>query len=158
MTRPNWDEYFMAMAYVASARSHDRDTRHGAVVVNTRRHIIGTGYNGYPPGSPDGLLPDTRPAKYARIVHAEANAILNTEGDRAGATLYVTGCPCPACMNLIVAAGIKRVVIGLIESACVDDAERMTTEVIARDCGMQLVRLDTNVGAIVSAALLAKGR
>ena len=33
--RPNWDEYFMASAFLASFRSHDEQSKVGAVLVNS---------------------------------------------------------------------------------------------------------------------------
>ena len=45
------------------------------------------------------------------MVHAEANAILNSMGrDMQGATLYTSMASCNECAKLIIQAGIKRIV------------------------------------------------
>ena len=150
MTRPTWDEYFMAMAYLASTRSTDRDTRHGAVIVNQRRHVIATGYNGFPRGLPDHVYPDTRPGKYDVMVHAEANALVNCEGLTGGAVLYVTGCPCPPCMAMAINAGIRRVVTGTVKSECVDEARAELTRRMAKDCLIQFETLAGEVGGLMA--------
>ena len=49
--RPDWDQYFMAMAHLASVRSHDEQTQVGCVIVNNKNHIISVGYNGFPAGT-----------------------------------------------------------------------------------------------------------
>jgi deoxycytidylate deaminase len=44
-------------------------------------------------------------------VHAEANAVLNTNSrDLSGATMYVTMFPCNECAKLLIQAGMRRVV------------------------------------------------
>lgn len=75
----------------------------GCVVVRAGE-IIGRGYT-QPPGAP----------------HAEIAALSATQGDLAEATLFVTLEPCsfqgrtPACTEAIVARGIRRVVVAMID-------------------------------------------
>lgn len=45
--RPDWDEYFMQLASLASQRSNCMKRRVGCVLVRERR-VISTGYNGTP--------------------------------------------------------------------------------------------------------------
>ncbi len=47
--RPNWDEYFMLQAKLASLRSNCMTRSVGAVIVRDHRQLA-TGYNGTPPG------------------------------------------------------------------------------------------------------------
>ena len=47
--RPNWDEYFMQLASLASHRSNCMKRRVGCVLVREKR-VISTGYNGTPRG------------------------------------------------------------------------------------------------------------
>ncbi|CAA07144.1 gp20 [Lomovskayavirus C31] len=97
----------------------------GAVLVNANHEVRGTGYNGAPSGVPGcasaGACPrgqlsavECAPnSDYANCVadHAERNAIRHApSAELAGATLYTTREPCPACWTLIRAAGIRRVV------------------------------------------------
>ncbi len=121
--RPDWHEYFMAVAKLISTRS----------TCNSRprdRHILATGYNGSPPGAPhcrgnfnaDGSpfcysrhmgTGDADKYNYCRSIHAEANAITKvakSANNCDGATLYITASPCMECSKLIIQAGIKRVV------------------------------------------------
>jgi deoxycytidylate deaminase len=68
---------------VCSMRSKDPSTQVGACIVDTRKRIVGIGYNGFPAGCSDDILPWARTAddeldtKYPYVVHAEVNAILN---------------------------------------------------------------------------------
>jgi len=48
-SRPNWDYYFMRVAYVSRARSNCMKRSVGAVLVKNHR-IISIGYNGTPVG------------------------------------------------------------------------------------------------------------
>lgn len=108
--RPSWDVYFMEIAKKVATRSHDRETKIGAVVVDENNRIIATGYNGFPPGSDDDSLPKTRPEKYPYMIHAELNAIASSRQDLRNSTLYVTKSPCKECAKAIITAGVKRVV------------------------------------------------
>lgn len=118
--RPTWDEYFMALARIIATRSTCDRLRAGAVLVKNKR-IISTGYNGSPPGLPhcDGEAGHLMEEGHCvRTIHAEHNAILQaaaTPGQSTEySTLYTLYSPCIHCAKYIVAAGIKRVVIGKI--------------------------------------------
>lgn len=117
--RPDWNEYFLAIAGVVSSRSSCTRDKVGAVVVKDRR-IRATGYNDAPAKKPDcstcpratsGVAPGSSYDNCV-AVHAEANALLYCDReDLIGATLYVTRSPCYACSKLIEAAGITDVVV-----------------------------------------------
>tara|TARA_R110000796_G_scaffold189199_2_gene306084 strand:+ start:502 stop:921 length:420 start_codon:yes stop_codon:yes gene_type:complete len=101
----------MIIAREVSYWSKDPSTKVGSIIVDHKRRIVGTGYNGFPRGVEDteSRLND-RPTKYSLVVHAEANAILNsTLADLDGCTLYVTHAPCTGCAKLIIQSGIKYV-------------------------------------------------
>lgn len=112
----SWDEYFMGVALLAAARSKDPSTQVGACIVDSNRHIISTGYNGFPLGCSDDDFPWNRDdslgeTKYPYVVHAELNAILNAAGKPLlGAKIYVALFPCNECAKAIIQAGIKEVV------------------------------------------------
>ena len=57
-----WNEYFMAVAFLSAKRSKDPHTQVGACIVNTERKIVGIGYNGMPNGCSDDVLPWARKA------------------------------------------------------------------------------------------------
>lgn len=111
----SWDEYFMGVAMLSAKRSKDPNTQVGCAIVNSDKKIIGIGYNGFPKSISDDDLPWEREGsfldtKYPYVVHAEANAILNSTRSLEGATLYVTLFPCNECAKLLIQSGIKEVV------------------------------------------------
>jgi dCMP deaminase len=118
--RPSWDDYFMAITRIVSTRGTCDRLRSGAILVKNKR-IIATGYNGAPPGLPhcDGeaghLLED---GHCVRTIHGEHNVILQAAvipgASTEGSTLYSLYNPCIHCAKYVIAAGVKRVVIGRI--------------------------------------------
>ena len=112
----SWDEYFMGVAKLSSKRSKDPNTQVGCCIVNEEKKIVGVGYNGMPRNCNDldfpwnireGKLQDT---KYAYVVHAELNAILNSITSLKGCILYVSLFPCNECVKAIIQSGIKEIV------------------------------------------------
>jgi hypothetical protein len=57
-----WDDYFIAVAFLSAMRSKDPSTQVGACIVNNRNRIVGIGYNGFPRGCSDDILPWARSA------------------------------------------------------------------------------------------------
>lgn len=114
--RLDWEGHHMLLAFVTSMRSPDPNTQVGACIVDKKNRVMGLGYNGPPRGIPVDSMPwdregnDPAETKYAYVVHAEANAILNC-GPRKleGSTLFVTLYPCSECMKLIISSGIRKV-------------------------------------------------
>lgn len=111
MNRPSWDNYFLGLAKVVSQRSHDIHTQHGCIIVDTNRRILGVGYNGFPRGLDDSVLPLTRPEKYNWIVHAERNALSNCIVRPDKATAYVTGQCCNDCIKALWQEGVSSVIM-----------------------------------------------
>ena len=111
----SWDQYFMGVASLSALRSKDPNTKVGACIVNPKRRIVGIGYNGLPFGCDDSIYPweregDFLNTKYPYVVHAEPNAILNSNSSLEDCTLYVTLFPCNECAKLIIQSGIKEIV------------------------------------------------
>lgn len=111
----NWDQYFMGVATLSGLRSKDPNTQVGACIVNDKRRIVGIGYNGFPIGCEDNEYPwenrgDYLDTKYPYVVHAEANAILNSTTSLENCSLYVNLFPCNECAKLIIQSGIKQIV------------------------------------------------
>ncbi|MDR2391474.1 MAG: CMP deaminase [Planctomycetota bacterium] len=126
--RPDWHEYFMAVAKLISTRSTCNSRPTGAILVRDR-HILATGYNGSPPGAPHCLgnfNPDGTPFCYSRHMgtgerekynycrssHAEANAVAQAARlgiSVEGAAAYCTLAPCTICTKLLAAARITEV-------------------------------------------------
>ncbi len=111
----SWDECFMRMAHVIAQRSKDPSTQAGAVIVNPNKIILGLGYNGFPRGIEDDKLPWEREGnfvdtKYAYVVHAEENAVYNSNAPTEGSSMYCTLFPCNECAKTIIQKGIKEIV------------------------------------------------
>ncbi len=113
----DWDDYFMAISFLSAMRSKDPSTQVGACIVNADKRIVGIGYNGFPRGCSDDILPWSRTAddeldtKYPvrkcsfnksnssinfvmhlsqYVCHAEVNAILNkNSSDVKGCTVCI---------------------------------------------------------------------
>ena len=108
--RASWDCYFLKLAFVVSERSPDLRTQVGAVIVDSKKRIVSTGYNGTPSGFDDSFIDWFDESKYPYILHAESNAISFANADLSGCTLYSTLIPCSECTKLIVQNGIRNVI------------------------------------------------
>lgn len=111
----SWDECFMRMAHVIAERSKDPSTQAGAVIADQHNVVVGLGYNGFPRGIEDGILPWEREGgfldtKYAYVCHAEENAVYNANNTTRGAKLYCTLFPCNECAKTIIQNGITEVI------------------------------------------------
>lgn len=111
MNRPNWTNYFLGLAKVVSQRSHDIHTKHGCVITDRNNRILGVGYNGFPRGLDDTLLPKSRPEKYSWMIHAERNALANCIVRPDNAIAYVTGQCCNECIMSLWQEGIRTVIM-----------------------------------------------
>jgi dCMP deaminase len=107
-----WDEYFLNMLPAIASKSPDPRTKVGAVIVDDRNIIIGTGYNGLPRGVKHEAERFEAPEKYDWMLHAEENAILCARRSVEKGVLYVSRFPCHYCARRIIQAGISRVVVG----------------------------------------------
>lgn len=111
----SWDQYFMGVALLSAKRSKDPNTQVGACLVNFDKRIVGIGYNGFPRHIDDDSFPWTdgetlSNSKYAYVVHAEANAILNATTPLKDTSIYVTLFPCHECVKLIIQSGVREVI------------------------------------------------
>ena len=111
----SWDEYFMGLAHLSARRSKDPNTQVGAAIVDENHRVVSVGYNGFPSGVSDDEFPWSREggvleSKYAFVVHAELNAILNSPRSVRGCTIYVSLFPCNECAKAIIQSGITRIV------------------------------------------------
>lgn len=115
MAHISWDQYFMGVSKLSALRSKDPSTQVGACIVSKDNRIVGVGYNGMPYGTDDATAPWGRvggflETKYAFVVHAELNAILNSTKELKGCRLYVSLFPCHECAKAIIQSGIKEIV------------------------------------------------
>ena len=107
-----WDLRFLKLAEEVASYSKDPSTKVGAVLVDERKNVVATGYNGFPRGVKDTTERyNDREQKYPLVAHAELNAIINAGHAARGCTIYVVPtlmipCACPECAKAIVQAGI----------------------------------------------------
>lgn len=105
------DSRYMRMARIWAENSYCVRRKVGALIVKDKM-IISDGYNGTPSGF-ENICEDEDNVTKPYVLHAEANAITKiarSNNSSAGATLYVTDCPCIECAKLIIQAGIRRLV------------------------------------------------
>ncbi len=143
-----WDEYFMGLAHLSALRSKDPNTQVGAAIVDEDHKVVSVGYNGMPKGCSDDEFPWSRrgallQTKYAFVVHAELNAILNSKQPVSGCTIYVSLFPCNECAKAIIQSGIRRIVY---ESDKYADAETtQASKQMLRAAGVELYQLEHTV-------------
>jgi dCMP deaminase len=112
--RPDWDSYFLKIAYAVSERSTCDRAFVGCVLVLEKR-ILTTGFNGSPAGLPhcDDVGHLMVEGHCVRTIHAETNAIIQAAlhgVSTKGSTCYVTHFPCINCAKVLINAGITRLV------------------------------------------------
>lgn len=147
MARPNWDEYFAKLVVDIAARSTCTRRQFGAIIINDKKEIISTGYNGVVRGAQHcediGCIKDEMSVASGMghgicpAVHAEQNALIQAGRQSVGCTLYINGFPCKICARLIVNAGIRRVVV----SGSYSDAEGLK---ILQDGGVEISYLNSH--------------
>lgn len=125
--RPDWDEYFLAIAKLISTRSTCSSRPVGCVIVRDNRILV-SGYNGAPPGAPhctdrnvDGAIfcarrmsgvPEHQKLDFCPSVHAEENALTLADKlgvDVAGSAVYTTLAPCVRCIERLRSKGVRHV-------------------------------------------------
>ncbi|MBQ8238957.1 MAG: dCMP deaminase family protein [Oscillospiraceae bacterium] len=146
----SWDEYFMGIAMLAAKRSKDPNTQVGACIVSEDNIIISTGYNGMPKGCSDDEFPWNRDGavnKYAFVVHAELNAILNANGrDLRGSRVYVALFPCNECAKAIIQSGVKEVLY--LSDKYADSMSTLASKRMLEAAGVKFRQLKTNLDSI----------
>lgn len=123
--RPDWDDYFLAIAKTVSLRADCSRRTVGACIVDAEKRLASTGYNGSYPGGPSCLAGECPRASsvvepgsnydsgpgICSSIHAEMNSILFADRSRLhGAVLYCTDEPCYNCRKHIRSTPITRVV------------------------------------------------
>lgn len=157
--RPSWDEYFMKIAISASSRFSCFKVRAGSVIVFENR-IIGTGYNGAPPGIKsclerggcykEKMTGESYEKKFdiGRCigVHSEMNALAHvTSLLYKGATIYTTIFPCVQCSKTLLAYGIKRIVFKRVYN----EDEMNIAMALFSEAGVEVSQLDLSKERII---------
>ena len=162
----SWDQYFMGIAELTAKRSKDPSTQVGACIADKHHRIVGTGYNGFPtiggigrqvsiPESnifdrvdndkqfpwDSGESMDDPNSKYPFVVHAEPNAILNSnKHDLTECRIYVTLFPCNNCAKLIAQSGISQVIY--LDDKYADLPMTKNAKIIFDTCGIRYRQID----------------
>lgn len=138
----DWYTYLMGFAKHASLKSKD-STKVGAVLVDEKKSVILTAFNGPPRGVSDYPERFERPVKYMYASHAEANLIafaarngIRTEG----CTVFTTHLPCASCTRTLIQAGIHGIVYGSgTFQSLVDEQEH--TKIMCEEAGVNLTSI-----------------
>lgn len=143
-----WDEYFMGLAHLSALRSKDPNTQVGAAIIDENHRVVSVGYNGFPKGCSDDEFPWSRSggvlnSKYAFVVHAEVNAILNSPRSVSGCTIYVSLFPCNECAKAIIQSGIKRIVYESDKYA--DTETTIASKKMLQAAGIELIQLENTI-------------
>ncbi len=149
----NWDQYFMGLAHLSALRSKDPSTQVGAVIVDSTNRVVSIGYNGLPRGCNDDEFPWGRDggmleSKYAFVVHAELNAILNSPRPVKECSIYVSLFPCNECAKAIIQSGICRIVYECDKYADTDAVK--ASKKMLRAAGVECVQLTEKISISVN--------
>lgn len=147
--RPDWTNYFMGLAFVISQRSLDAQTKHGCIITDNHNHIIATGYNSFPRGMQDDMLPTTRPDKYDWMQHSEKNCISNCTANLwsiSGATAYITGQPCNDCATLLWQNNVSRWFIAKRQGTMLENERTKNNfDLFIKQTGIEINYVDINL-------------
>ena len=116
--RPDLDTYFMSMAVLVASRATCPRRKVGSVLINTRGHVLATGYNGVAAGQahcidspcPGAGLPSGQGLDKCQALHGEQNALLQCRDVYQIDTAYVTASPCITCTKLFLNTSCRRIV------------------------------------------------
>lgn len=107
------DQWAMHLAQVTSLRSTCNRRKVGAVFLNSRGHVVATGYNGAARGQPHcSHSPDVPQGQHSECnaIHAEQNCIIQCHNVYDVATCYVTLSPCIVCCRMLLNTSCQRIV------------------------------------------------
>lgn len=147
---PNWDVWFMKQVYLVAEKSKDPSTKIGAVLVRDR-HIISSGFNGFPINVKDKKERyNKRELKYEFVVHGEDNAVLAAARfgiSTLDTTLYTQGIPCCECAKSVIQGGIKEIIVhkqwSMGHSRWKDSCK--ISSVMFKEAGIPIVYLDAKL-------------
>ncbi len=144
----SWEDYFMGLAHLSALRSKDPNTQVGACIIDEEKKVVSIGYNGMPRGCDDHEFPWNREGsfldtKYAFVVHAELNAILNSPRSVKDCTLYVSLFPCNECAKAIIQSGIRKIVYESDKYAGTEG--NIASRKMLEEAGVELVQMDHEV-------------
>ncbi len=117
--RKSWDSHFLNIAVECSTMSTCIRRSVGCVLINDRRKILSTGFNGTPPGwphcnegtpCPGANLPSGQGLDLCYSNHSEINALTQCTECWSIDTAYITSSPCISCVKALMCTSTKRIV------------------------------------------------
>lgn len=126
--RPSRDEWALKLALLTAQRATCCRRQVGCVLLNSRGHVLATGYNGvaaglphcnqhdpyHPLGFPNACEGARSPSGAnldgCQAIHAEQNALLQCRDIYQIHTVYVTASPCVTCCKLLLNTSCERIV------------------------------------------------
>lgn len=111
----------MDVAKVVASKSKDKSMKVGTVIVSANNSILASGYNGFPRGVDEEVLParSERPEKYFWTEHAERNAVYNAalNGVKLCYSIaYSTAHPCVECARAFIQSGVSDLYLPIKEN------------------------------------------
>ena len=110
--------YFLKMAHLVSERATCTRRKVGCILINSKNHVVATGYNGVSSGQEHCI---DNPCKGAKLksgqglelceaIHAEQNALLQCKDVYDIDTVFCTVSPCIHCLKLLLNTSTKHIV------------------------------------------------
>ena len=146
-TRPtsHWDLRFLDGTRRVAGWSKDPSTQVGAIIADGAHRIVSVGFNGFPAGMADtpARYAD-RADKYARIIHAEMNALLCAPVGLHGSTIYTSLPPCDRCTVMLLQTGVHRFVSAAVPIDVLDRWQETITRSrqFVDECGGEWVNYE----------------
>lgn len=136
-------DWALDIATRTSLMSRDPSTKVGAVMVDGDM-ILSTGYNDLPRGMAHNTACYERSLKYALVVHAEHNCILNAARcgvSTFGKVIISTHEPCSGCCKAAIQAGIGAIHYSIPLEPARWGEDLLVRNKILESCSMQLCRI-----------------
>ncbi len=115
VNKESLDKCYMSVAFAHARLSKGVRAKVGAALVTNSGAIL-AGYNGLAPYGSNELeyiTEDGQLVTKPEVIHSELNCILKAAKEGVsvlGSTIYITLSPCLVCSEMLIAAGVKRVV------------------------------------------------
>jgi len=114
------DWYFLKMAFLAAERATCVRRKVGCILINSKNHIIATGYNGVASGQDHCIDNPCKGADFksgegldvCQAIHAEQNALLQCKDVYDIQSVYCTVSPCIHCIKLLLNTSATQIIFG----------------------------------------------
>jgi dCMP deaminase len=121
MSRLSRDNWALKLAQVTALRSTCNRRQVGCIILNSRGHVLATGYNGVASGLPHCNSTDTHQCPGVgsqsgtnldgcHAIHAEQNALLQCHDVHEIYAVYTTVSPCITCVKLLMNTSCQKII------------------------------------------------